>query len=182
MTTPLRADTRRVLDQLKQPNNPVANWDITKAKSLSKWRCVYVERIPDDQNEGNHCVYVDLISGDGLRINNDPFPVAFGWSGNNETHFVKLEKPAFEPAANFVLSAGMNAWCSVWTTDNSSDIVNRLYGEHGHTSYYVVFQYQNADSQPQPRPDGGSVTVNLADLRKWQKMARELSAGLEALE
>ncbi len=138
----MNLDTRKYLRTLERENNSLAaNWNITPTKAISKWRCVHVHKLADNENQGNHNVYVDLIDESGQRIAHPAEKLYFGWSGS-ATHSTEFEKPEWEPGANFMLTAGEYAWCQIGT---GSDIVNDLLGEAGHTSYYIVFQRQNSD-------------------------------------
>ena len=71
MSQPLRADTRPVLSQLDRAGNPLAQWEIKTIDALpgnTIWRCVWVQRLSDTDNEGNHNVYVDCLDEFGKRI------------------------------------------------------------------------------------------------------------------
>ena len=138
----MNLETRKYLRLLEKPDNSLAaNWNITPTTATYKWRCVHIHKLADNENQGNHNVYVDLIDEAGQRIAHPAEKLYFGWSGS-ETHSTEFEKPEWEPGANFMLTAGENAWCHFGT---GSDIVNDLLGEAGHTSYYIVFQRQNSD-------------------------------------
>lgn len=179
MTLPLRADTRPVLRTLEKPNNPPAQWDIVRSTAIDVWRCVHVHRLPDDDNQGNHCVYVDVIDKNGQRIAKPGVVVKWGWGGEHQT--AVFEKPAWEPGANFTMSAGMDAWCSV----GSGDIVRGLRGEHGHTSYYVVFQLQSVGQVTPPvvTPPTlpGTINVPMAVILEIEERTRQLAAAVDKL-
>ena len=143
----MNLDTRKYLRTLERENNSLAaNWNITPTKAISKWRCVHVHKLADNENQGNHNVYVDVVDEAGQRIAHPSEKLYFGWSGS-EKHSTEFEKPEWEPGANFMLTAGEYAWCQVGT---GSDIANDLLGEAGHTSYYIVFQRQSAGEVTAP--------------------------------
>jgi roadblock/LC7 domain-containing protein len=132
---------------LEKANNPLFDgWSITPVTSIDKWRCVHVHKLELDENQGSHNVYVDVIDESGQRIAHPSVTVSFGWTGST-TQTTIFEKPEWEPGANFMLTAGEYAWCAI---GNDSDIVNGLFGEAGHTSYYIVFQRQNSDVVTEP--------------------------------
>ena len=157
----MNLDTRRYLRQLEKPDNPLFDgWNITPTTATYKWRCVHIHKLADAENQGNHNVYVDLIDESGQRIAHPAEKLYFGWSGS-ATHSTEFEKPEWEPGANFMLTAGEYAWCQIGT---GSDIVNDLLGEAGHTSYYIVFQRQNAAVVTPPhQPEMVTVPVSLID-------------------
>jgi hypothetical protein len=160
MTAPLRMDTTPVLSRLQKPNNPPGDWKTLPSKSISAYRCVHVQKLDEYDGGGNHNVYVDVIDENGNRIDKPGVALTFGWGGEHQSTF--FEKPAPEPGANFMLSAGMDAWCHV----DGGDIVEALMGENGHTSYYVVFQYQTAKPVTPPSDsDIGFVTISKRNLR-----------------
>lgn len=144
---------------LEKPDNPLFDgWNITPAKASDKWCCVYARKLSDAENEGSHNVYIDVIDESGQRIAHPNVTVSFGWTGS-ATQSTIFEKPAWEPGANFMLTAGENAWCSI---GNDSDIVNGLLGEAGHTSYYIVFQRQSVGEVTAPhQPEMITVPVSL---------------------
>ena len=142
----MNLDTRKYLRLLEQPNNPQAEWNITPTLAIDKWRCVHVHRLAVEESQGNHNVYIDVLDTTGQRIAHPSVTVSFGWTGS-ATQTTIFEKPQWEPGANFMLTAGENAWCAI---GNDSDIVNGLLGEAGHTSYYIVFQRQSAGEVTAP--------------------------------
>jgi len=155
----MNLDTRRYLRQLEKADNPLFDgWSITPVTSIDKWRCVHVHRLAVEESQGNHNVYIDVINEDGQRIAHPSVTVSFGWTGS-ATQTTVFEKPEWEPGANFMLTAGENAWCAI---GNDSDIVNGLLGEAGHTSYYIVFQRQSAGEVTAPhQPEMVTVPVSL---------------------
>ena len=157
----MNLDTRRYLRQLEKANNPLFDgWNIAPVTSIDKWRCVHVHRLAIEESQGNHNVYIDVLDEDGQRIAHPVVYVSFGWTGS-ATQTTFFEKPAWEPGANFMLTAGENAWCAI---GNDSDIVNGLLGEAGHTSYYIVFQRQSAGEVTAPhQPEMVTVPVSLID-------------------
>ena len=168
----MNLDTRRYLRQLEKPDNPLFDgWNITSVTSIDKWRCVHVHKLELDENQGSHNVYVDVLDETGQRIAHPNVTVSFGWTGS-ATQTTIFEKPAWEPGANFMLTAGENAWCSI---GNDSDIVNGLLGEAGHTSYYIVFQRQSAGEVTAPhQPNTVVVPVSLInDIREKSNALRE---------
>lgn len=184
MGQPLRADTRPVLNQLARENNPAAMWGEIKTfdalPGRAVWRCVWAQRLAEADNQGNHNVYVDCLDELGKRIDKPGWAVLYGWSGSVGVFFTPFEKPAFEPGANFSLSSGMDAWCTI--EGNQSDTVLGLRGEFGHTSYYIVFQRQTvgAVQPPQPQPPN-TVIVSMDALLKAERLSRELQAAIDAL-
>ena len=158
----MNLDTRRYLRQLEKPDNPLFDgWSVTPVTSIDKWRCVHVHKLELDENQGSHNVYVDVIDESGQRIAHPNVTVSFGWTGST-TQTTIFEKPEWEPGANFMLTAGENAWCAIG--GNDSDIVNGLLGEAGHTSYYVVFQRRSAAVVTPPhQPEMVSVPASLID-------------------
>jgi len=155
----MNLNTRQYLRQLEKANNPLFDgWNITPVTSIDKWRCVHVHKLAVEESQGNHNVYIDVIDETGQRIAHPNVTVSFGWTGS-ATQTTVFEKPEWEPGANFMLTAGENAWCAI---GNDSDIVNGLLGEAGHTSYYVVFQKQSAAVVTPPhQPEMVSVPVSL---------------------
>lgn len=143
----MNLDTRRYLSQLFRPNNPTAdNWSIRSASPASGdtvWRCVFVRRLSDDENQGNHNVYIDLIDRNGLRIDvANGVTLRYKWTGMRDDESpppLIVEKPSPEPGMNFPIFRGMDASCQL---SGVSDEVYGLNAENGHTSYYVVFQIQ----------------------------------------
>lgn len=172
----MNLDTRQYLRLLEQPNNPQAEWNITPTSAIDKWRCVHVHRCTKAEADGDHNVWIDLTDINGQRIAHPNVTVSFGWTGS-ATQTTFFEKPAWEPGANFMLTAGENAWCAI---GNDSDIVNGLFGEAGHTSYYIVFQRQSAGEVTAPhQPEMVTVPVSLindikAKVQELQEAVREL--------
>lgn len=145
MTEPLRMDTRPILKTLEKPDNKRADWEIIPFSRGSGWKCVHVQKLSEFDGGGNHNVYIDVLNEDGQRIARPSVLVEFGWGdGPRITYF---EKPEWEPGANYMLSAGMDSRCAI-KTNFPSDLVVDLLGEHGHTSYYVVFQFQSEATLP----------------------------------
>ena len=142
----MNLDTQRYLRLLEKPDNPQAEWNITPVTSIDKWRCVHVHRLAVEESQGNHNVYIDVIDETGQRIAHPNVTVSFGWTGST-TQTTIFEKPEWEPGANFMLTAGENAWCAI---SGDSDIVNSLLGEAGHTSYYIIFQRQSVGEVTAP--------------------------------
>ena len=121
---------------------------------------MHVHKLAVDESQGNHNVYIDVIDETGQRIAHPNVTVSFGWTGST-TQTTIFEKPEWEPGANFMLTAGENAWCAI---GGNSDIVNGLLGEAGHTSYYIVFQRQSAAVVTPPhQPEMVSVPASLID-------------------
>ena len=157
----MNLDTQRYLRLLEKPDNPQAEWNITPVTSIDKWRCVHVHRLAVEESQGNHNVYIDVIDETGQRIAHPVVYVSFGWTGS-ATQTTFFEKPEWEPGANFMLTAGENAWCAI--SGGNSDTVNGLLGEAGHTSYYIVFQRQSAGEVTAPhQPNTVIVPVSLID-------------------
>ena len=143
----MNLDTRQYLRQLEKPDNPLfTGWNITPTSSIDRWRCVHVHKCTKEEADGDHNVWIDVIDESGQRIAHPNVTVSLGWTGS-ATQTTFFEKPAWEPGANFMLTAGENAWCAI---GNDSDIVNGLLGEAGHTSYYIVFQRQSAGEVTAP--------------------------------
>ena len=168
----MNLDARRYLRQLEKADNPLFDgWNITPVTSIDKWRCVHVHRLAVEESQGNHNVYIDVIDETGQRIAHPNVTVSFGWTGS-ATQTTIFEKLEWEPGANFMLTAGENAWCAI---GNDSDIVNGLLGEAGHTSYYVVFQKQSAAVVTPPhQPEMVSVPVSLInDIREKSNALQE---------
>jgi len=155
----MNLDTRRYLRQLEKADNPLfTGWNITPVTSIDKWRCVHVHKCTKEEADGDHNVWIDVIDSNGQRIAHPNVTVSFGWTGST-TQTTVFEKPEWDPGANFMLTAGENAWCSI---GNDSDIVNGLLGEAGHTSYYIVFQRQSAGEVTAPhQPEMVTVPVSL---------------------
>ncbi len=174
----MNLNTRQYLRQLEKPDNPLFDgWSITPVTSTDKWRCVHVHRLAVEESQGNHNVYIDVIDETGQRIAHPNVTVSFGWTGST-TQSTIFEKPEWEPGANFMLTAGENAWCAIG--GNDSDIVNGLLGEAGHTSYYVVFQKQSAAVVTPPhQPNTVIVPMDvILDVEKKLKALQEAIARL----
>ncbi len=173
----MNLDTRKYLRLLEKPDNPLFDdWNITPTSAIDKWCCVYARKLSDAENEGSHNVYVDVLDINGQRIAHPNVTVSFGWAGST-TQTTVFEKPEWEPGANFMLTAGENAWCAI---GNDSDIVNGLFGEAGHTSYYIVFQRQSTGEVTAPhQPEMVTVPVSLindikAKLQSLQEAVQRL--------
>ena len=137
---------------------------------------MHVHRLVVEESQGNHNVYIDVLDETGQRIAHPNVTVSFGWTGS-ATQTTVFEKPEWEPGANFMLTAGENAWCSI---GNDSDIVNGLLGEAGHTSYYIVFQRQSAGEVTAPhQPNTVIVPMDvILDVEKKLKDLQEAVARL----
>ncbi len=171
----MNLDTRRYLRQLEKADNPLFDgWNITPTRAIDKWRCVHVHRLAVEESQGNHNVYIDVLDINGQRIAHPNVTVSFGWTGST-TQTTIFEKPAWEPGANFMLTAGENAWCSI---GNDSDIVNGLLGEAGHTSYYIVFQRQSKTTVPQ-KPN--TITVSMDVILDIERRLAELTTAIHGL-
>lgn len=145
MTQPLRMDTRPVLKTLEKQNNKRADWNTLPFSRSSGWKCVHAQKLSEYDGGGNHSVYIDVINEDGQRIAKPNVSIEFGWGDG--PRIANFEKPEWEPGANYMLSAGMNSSCTI-KGHFPSDIVTNLLGESGHTSYYVVFQFQSKATLP----------------------------------
>lgn len=167
MVAPLRMDARPVLKALEKPNNPRATgWKITPFSGDRGWRCVHVQKLSPEDGGGNHSVYIDVINEDGQRIAKPNVLVEFGFgSGNSIAYF---EKPQWEPNANFVIGAGVNAHCLI-KGNFPSDLVRNLQGENGHTCYYLVFQFCEGDTKPE------------SNIEKIKRLFAELKPLIEGL-
>ena len=173
----MNLNTRQYLRQLEKANNPLFDgWSITPVTSIDKWRCVHVHKLELDENQGSHNVYVDVIDESGQRIAHPNVTVSFGWTGST-TQTTVFEKPEWEPGANFMLTAGENAWCAI---GNDSDIVNGLLGEAGHTSYYIVFQRQSAGEVTAPHQPA-MVTVPVSLINDIKAKVQGLQEAVEKL-
>ena len=107
----MNLDTRRYLRQLEKADNPLfTGWNITPATSIDKWRCVHVHKCTKEEADGDHNVWIDVIDSNGQRIAHPNVTVSFGWTGST-TQTTVFEKPEWDPGANFMLTAGENAWC-----------------------------------------------------------------------
>ena len=158
----MNLDTRRYLRQLEKANNPLFDgWNITPVTSIDKWRCVHVHKLAVEESQGNHNVYID---------------VSFGWTGST-TQTTIFEKPEWEPGANFMLTAGEDAWCAI---GGNSDIVNGLLGEAGHTSYYIVFQRQSAGEVTPPHQPN-TVIVPMDVILDIEAKAKALQEAVQRL-
>ena len=175
----MNLNTQKYLRLLEQPNNQLATgWKITKSNAIERWRCVHVHRCTQEEADGDHNVWVDVIDENGQRIAHPSVSVAFGWDGSAEQS-TKFEKPAWEPGANFMLTAGERAWCAI---SGESDIVGDLLGENGHTSYYVVFQWQKAQTtQPPPQPQPGMISVPVDAILEVERLSSQLAAAVDRL-
>ena len=173
----MNLNTRQYLRQLEKANNPLFDgWSITPVTSIDKWRCVHVHKLELDENQGSHNVYVDVIDESGQRIAHPSVTVSFGWTGST-TQTTIFEKPEWEPGANFMLTAGENAWCAI---GNDSDIVNGLLGEAGHTSYYIVFQRQSAGEVTAPHQPN-TVIVPMETILDVEARLRDLQEAVQRL-
>ena len=173
----MNLDTRRYLRLLEKANNPLFDgWNITPVTSIDKWRCVHVHRLAVEESQGNHNVYIDVIDETGQRIAHPVVYVSFGWTGS-ATQTTFFEKPEWEPGANFMLTAGENAWCAI---GNDSDIVNGLLGEAGHTSYYIVFQRQSAGEVIAPHQPN-MVIVPMDVILDVEKKLKDLQEAVQRL-
>lgn len=149
----MNLDTRKYLEPLEKPNNPIASdWWIHRATPTTGdyvWRCVHVHKLSDAENEGAHNVYIDLLDINGKRIDSitDSIVIRYGWEGMRPEEAPKgltIDKPSPEPGTNFALFKGMIAscWCESGTLQAYTDGAWNLDAEDGHTSYYVIFQHQ----------------------------------------
>lgn len=173
----MNLDTRQYLSKLEKADNPLFDgWSVTPATSIDKWRCVHVHRLVVEESQGNHNVYIDVLDETGQRIAHPNVTVSFGWTGS-ATQTTIFEKLEWEPGANFMLTAGENAWCAI---GNDSDIVNGLLGEAGHTSYYIVFQRQSAGEVTAPHQPN-MISVPMDAILEVEKKLKDLQEAVALL-
>ena len=135
----------------------------------SYYEAAVVRHLPQDQNNGNHNVYVDLFD-EGGRDLREPRVYLEARNINGVKLRVYLDKPYGEPGGNFVLFRD-DTYC-LFAPNAQSDIVDGLHTRHpdeppGNTLYHHSFYVQFVYHAPGAVPGGnGSGQPTLAELRK----------------
>ncbi len=136
------------------------------------WRVVGIYHLTGAENNGNHHVYVDVLGGDGQRINNTRLVLT---EENAKPVYAVVDKPANEPGTNFPLWSKTRATVAVeYPTDNPlpSEAVSGIRTDHadedhgntwGHHSFYIVYQLttvpEMAPPPPPPPPPAPSLSL-----------------------
>lgn len=144
---------KRFLTAFNQPVNLAAQYGVSiiQAQAATAWRCIGVYHLPPQENNGRHNVFVEVLNEDGYRT---ALPrIAWTWWMDAPTQYVKLDKPANEPACDIPISRGATVTLRVDGLGIPSDSVGNLRATHpdeavgntmGHHSFYVVFQLQRS--------------------------------------
>lgn len=129
---------------------------VSFSQTNSAYRVALITHLPGNVNQGNHCVYLDVLDGDGRPLSNPPLHIGYTWEGRGNDEAAPpqpLDKgPLDWSAGNVVLYKGMVA--SVWLQDGDrmvSDVVSGLRSDISaddpatgnslyHHSFYVVFR------------------------------------------
>lgn len=128
----------KTIDQLSVPLN-----------SQQYWQAIGIHHLTGAENMGNHHVYVDVVDGDGKRLNGARVVLT---QSNTAPLYAVVDKPPNEAGTNFPMWSNTRGTVAVaWPTDNPlpSEEVGVLRSDHpdeevgntwGHHSFYVVFQ------------------------------------------
>ena len=141
--------TSKYLDPLHKTNNPAMSdshvQSVVSSQSEDVWRCVLIYKLTEEENGGNHHVYIDLIDQNGARLAANPdLWIRYGWDGmklDETPPFSPCEKQVGEPVANVeIASIGQVTWVEVVGYGLLSDrVVGMSSAPTGHGSWYVVF-------------------------------------------
>lgn len=171
----MNLDTEKYLAPLRKENNfPVFDPRIVYAPTdVGAWRVVLIHQLTEDENQGAHNVYVDCLDKEGERVGVAKLlNLHYGWEGSEELLLAPFEKLAPEPVANFPIFKGTMNWVEIADSD-FSDRVTNLTAQEGHSSWYIVWQWQEA-ATVKPPVDQGFVVIAK---KKIRELLRKLAAG-----
>lgn len=175
----MNLDTEKYLAPLRKENNaPVTGSQVESAPAGDKvCRAVLIHPFTDEENaDGDHHVFIDLLDENGER-----FPAGGGWFVRHGWDNMRpdempdpapFEKQPPEPVANVPIHGGASVWISILSYGDS-DRVKGLASRNGHSSWYIVFQRQEA-ATVKPPVDVGFVTIAK---KKVREVLRLLAAG-----
>ena len=179
----MNLDTGKYLNGLEKPNNPpITGANVLSTSSIDAWRCVLIHEMSDDEEQGSHNVYVDLIDNDGRRLQPTPaVAIEYGWDGmqsNEKPPFAPLEKQSPEPLANVPIYRGQRLWVGVKDAIGSDIAQNFTSDPDGHQSFYVVFQRQSKGVEPQ-KPN--TISVGMDVVLDIERRLAELTTAIHGL-
>lgn len=134
---------------------------------ITYWKCVRVRHLPEDENNGNHHLYVNVLSADGSRVGPNIAVVNMWWGTTPmDSANIPLTKPDNEPMGNGPLYRGQVV-CAQVVDELDSDRVCNIHTGHpdeppGNTLYHHSFevtwqlvskQIDEPDDPPLPDPE-----------------------------
>jgi hypothetical protein len=140
-----------------------------------RWECTRVHHLRQDENNGNHNLYVNLIDETGERARTRTAWIV--WPGAEAPGTIPQDKPDSEPGGNAplwkhqVVAVGVNC-----ADDEGSDVVSNITTEHPdeqpgntlfHHSFLVEFTRVWIGDTPQPPPPVGPVDPGEAPAKYW---------------
>ena len=141
-----------------------------------------VHALSNEEEQGVHNVYIDLLDPDGHRLQpTAAIAIEYGWDGmqsNEKPPFAPLEKSSPEPLANIPLYRGQRLWVGVKDAIGSDIAQNFTSDPDGHQSFYVVFQRQSKTTVPQ-KPN--TITVSMDVILDIERRLAELTTAIHGL-
>jgi hypothetical protein len=142
--------------------------------ALWRWQCVRVHHLAQNENNGNHNLFVDVLGVDGKRERGHD--VWLTWPGN--VGFITIDKPDNEPGGNAPLWKWQVVSCGVKCGPNEvTDVVLGITTEHpdeppGNTLFHHSFlcvwrRVALANNDPLPPPKPGPVDPAAAPAKYW---------------
>lgn len=192
-------DVRPFIATLNRENNPLLNCTpritVQSVASAEKWTPVLIWQFTASEarsfgveGQGN-CFVVPLDRSGTPMYGRLRLFIATGWEGMRPDETPQpqsFEKQFPEPAGNVSLFGQAKYWIEI--DDRTGTPSDRVVGitlanpsdmdPNAHHCTLVVFQIQRQDEQ---RPDGGTVSVSLAELRRLQKQVQDVADALNKL-
>ena len=179
----MNLNTTQYLTPLARQNNtPITGGNVLSVTDISAWKCVFVHALSNEEEQGAHNVYIDLLDPDGHRLQpTAAIAIEYGWDGmqsNEKPPFAPLEKLSPEPLANIPLYRGQRLWVGVKDAIGSDIAQNFTSDPDGHQSFYVVFQRQSKTTVPQ-KPN--TITVSMDVILDIERRLAELTTAVHGL-
>lgn len=179
----MNLNTSQYLTPLARQNNtPITGDDVLSVTAINAWKCVFVHALSNEEEQGAHNVYIDLIDEGGHRLQPTvAIAIEYGWEGMRESEkppLAPLEKSSPEPLANIPLYRGQRLWVGVKDVIGSDIAQNFTSDPDGHQSCYVVFQRQSKATAPQ-KPNTISVSTDV--ILDIERRLAELTTAIHGL-
>ena len=179
----MNLNTTQYLTPLARQNNtPITGGNVLSVTDISAWKCVFVHALSNEEEQGAHNIYIDLIDEGGRRLQpTAAMAIEYGWDGMRESEkppLAPLEKPSPEPLANIPLYRGQRLWVGVKDVIGSDIAQNFTSDPDGHQSFYVVFQRQSKATAPQ-KPNTISVSTDV--ILDIERRLAELTTAIHGL-
>ena len=179
----MNLNTSQYLTPLARQNNtPITGGNVLSVTAISAWKCVFVHALSNEEEQGAHNVYIDMVDEGGRRLQpTAALSIEYGWDGmqsNEKPPLAPLEKlsPVKRDVGEWF--RGQRLWVGVKDVIGSDIAQNFTSDPDGHQSFYVVFQRQSKGVEPQ-KPN--TISVGMDVVLDIERRLAELTTAIHGL-